>query len=366
MGDVSPLGEYDQVLGAIVRVLSQARSAASRSVNAIMTATYWHVGHIIVEQEQGGQARAEYGEELIARLSVDLTQRFGRGFGKANLYQMRQFRLGWPPETILRTLSGETPRLQILQTASGESDAGVLVPANIRDLAVIAQAFPLPWSGYVKLLSAKTPEARRFYEAEALRNGWTVRQLDRQINSLFYERTAMSRDKAAMLGHAGETVEADVISAEEAIKDPLVLEFLGLKDEYSETDLEDALITHLAEFLLELGDDFDPRPAGAARTCQVSPHQPARRPLRPAPAESMRPAARLPVPFGPTPSRSICPMPPPAQAPPRLPAPAPSDRPPRPTGENPPRRPPLRPWTRTRGERRSWWRMPLGISIFSI
>jgi predicted nuclease of restriction endonuclease-like (RecB) superfamily len=130
------------------------------------------------------------------------------------------------------------------------------VPAKTSDLAVIAQAFPLPWSAYVKLLSAKTPEARRFYETEALRNGWTVRQLDRQINSLFYERTALSRDRAAMLGHAGEAVEADVVSPEEAIKDPLVLEFLGLKDEYSETDLEDALITHLAEFLLELGDDF--------------------------------------------------------------------------------------------------------------
>jgi predicted nuclease of restriction endonuclease-like (RecB) superfamily len=116
--------------------------------------------------------------------------------------------------------------------------------------------FSLPWSHYVRLLSVENAEARKFYEAEALRGGWSVRQLDRQISSLFFERTALSRNKAAMLTKGAQPRPADHLSAEEEIKDPFVLEFLGLKDEYSETDLEEALIRHLEAFLLELGDDF--------------------------------------------------------------------------------------------------------------
>lgn len=230
-GDENP-AEYDDVLADIVGLLEHARSAAARSVNAIMTATYWQVGQRIVEDEQAGQTRATYGEALLEKLAVDLTGRFGRGFGRENLRQMRQFYLGWPTK-------------QISQTPSGESAAGA-----------IERAFPLPWSAYVRLLSVKSPEARRFYEAEALRNGWTVRQLGRQINAMFYERTALSQNKAAMLTRGAERVPEDQVAPEEAIKEPFVLEFLGLKDEYSESDLEDALITHLAEFLLELGDDF--------------------------------------------------------------------------------------------------------------
>jgi predicted nuclease of restriction endonuclease-like (RecB) superfamily len=108
----------------------------------------------------------------------------------------------------------------------------------------------------VRLLAVKSPDARSFYETEALRGGWSVRQLDRQIGSQFYERTALSRNKAAMLERGGEAVSGDSVTPEEAIKDPFVLEFLDLKDEYSETDLEHALIQRLTDFLLELGDDF--------------------------------------------------------------------------------------------------------------
>jgi predicted nuclease of restriction endonuclease-like (RecB) superfamily len=114
----------------------------------------------------------------------------------------------------------------------------------------------LPWSAYVRLLSVKNPEARKFYESEALRSGWSVRQLDRQIGSQFYERIALSKNKAAMLEKAQTPESSDTITPEEAIKDPFVLEFLDLKDEYSESDLEEALIRHLTDFLLELGDDF--------------------------------------------------------------------------------------------------------------
>ena len=108
----------------------------------------------------------------------------------------------------------------------------------------------------MRLLSVKTPEARTFYETEALRSGWSVRQIDRQIGSQFYERIALSQNKAAMLEKAENPEPGDTVKPEEAIKDPFVLEFLDLKDEYSESDLEDALIQRLAEFLLELGDDF--------------------------------------------------------------------------------------------------------------
>ncbi|MBF0131903.1 MAG: YhcG family protein [Magnetococcales bacterium] len=124
------------------------------------------------------------------------------------------------------------------------------------DLPAIAAAFPLPWSAYVRLLSVKNELARSFYATEALRCGWSVRQLNRQINSQFYERTVLSRNKAAMLQKAELAEPDDTLTPEQTIKDPFVLEFLNLKDEYSDSDLEDALIQHLADFLLELGDDF--------------------------------------------------------------------------------------------------------------
>lgn len=124
------------------------------------------------------------------------------------------------------------------------------------DLPALVHAFPLPWSAYVRLLSVKNPQSRAFYETEALRCGWTIAQLSRQIGSQFYERTALSTNKAAMLASGEMEASGDMLTPEQAIKDPFVLEFLNLKDEYSEPDLEEGLIQHLADFLLELGDDF--------------------------------------------------------------------------------------------------------------
>lgn len=124
-------------------------------------------------------------------------------------------------------------------------------------LSELSSAFPLSWSHYVLLMRrSKSPEARQFYEAESLRGGWSVRQLERQINSQFYERTALSRNKAGMLEKGSKALPEDQVSPEEAIKDPYILEFLGLKDEYSESDLEEALILHLQDFLMELGAGF--------------------------------------------------------------------------------------------------------------
>jgi len=159
---------------------------------------------------------------------------------------MRAFYRAWPESQILQTVSGEF---------SSASDFNIIA-GNSSTILTLASRFALPWSAYVRLLSVKRPEARTFYEAEALRSGWSVRQLDRQIGSQFYERIALSRNKAAMLQKAEIAEQGDAITPEEAIKDPFVLEFLDLKDEYSESDLEDALIQHLTDFLLELGDDF--------------------------------------------------------------------------------------------------------------
>jgi predicted nuclease of restriction endonuclease-like (RecB) superfamily len=237
---------YENIRTGIVELLKAARSAAARNVNSIMTATYWEIGRRIVVLEQGGEERAEYGEQLIEQLARDLIQQFGRGFGRANLRQMRAFYRAWPEPQIRQTPSGEFATPININALDGSTAA----------ISLLAPRFVLPWSAYVRLLSVKNPEARAFYESEALRSGWSVRQLDRQIGSQFYERIALSRNKAAMMEKAQTPESSDAITPEEAIKDPFVLEFLDLKDEYSESDLEDALIRHLTDFLLELGDDF--------------------------------------------------------------------------------------------------------------
>ena len=238
----APISGYAAVSYGIVELLKAARLAAARSVNALMTASYWEIGRRIVEAEQKGKRRAGYGDQLIERLSLDLTRQFGRGFSRQNLQQMRQFFLIWHPEKIRQTLSGE---FNISETVSRNFSLGEL-----------SQAFPLPWSAYVRLLTVKSEHARQFYEDEALRSGWSVRQLDRQIGSQFYERTALSKNKAAMLSKGQLAKPEDTVLPDEAVKDPYVLEFLNLKDEYSETELEEALIQRLEDFMLELGSDF--------------------------------------------------------------------------------------------------------------
>jgi hypothetical protein len=161
-----------------------------------------------VEREQRGAHRAEYGAAVLEHLAEHLTARCGRGFSRRNLDDMRRFYLTWP---IRRTLSAKSIR----QTASAKS-----VPPTL----------PLPWSHYVRLLSVQNHLARSFYEAEALRGGWTIRQLTRQIESQFYERTALSKNKVAMLSKGARRRASDAVTAEEELKDPLVLEFLGALD----------------------------------------------------------------------------------------------------------------------------------------
>ncbi len=233
---------HQAIFGDVARIIDAARQSAARSVNAVMTAAYWLIGRHIVEFEQEGKKRADYGEETIEQLAAELSARYGRGYSLRNLWQMKAFYLAWP---IPQTPSAELEGGGNLQTLSAESS-----------LNKVASRFPLPWSAYVRLLSVKNTRAREFYEAEALRGGWSVRQLDRQINSQFYERTALSKNKAAVLTRGRRARAEDHVLPEEEIKDPFVLEFLDLKDEYSESDLEEALIRCLETFLLELGGDF--------------------------------------------------------------------------------------------------------------
>jgi len=235
---------YNRFFKDISALLSGARKQAGRVVNTILVAAYWEIGRRIVEFEQGGQDRAGYGERLMERLSEDLSVTFGKGFSRQNLQYMRQFYLAYPVSRIRQTASGDFTDA-ICQTLSGKSAP---------PMEMLSTAFPLSWSHYVLLIArCRSPESEKFYHDEALRGGWSVRQLRRQIDSQYYERLALSENKAALMQKENNLSDR---SPEPVIKDPFVLEFLGLKDEYSENDLEQALIGHLETFLLELGGDF--------------------------------------------------------------------------------------------------------------
>ncbi len=280
--------DYRNWSGGIASLLEEARRQSARHVNAILTATYWEIGRRIVEFEQQGEQRAGYGEELLERLGADLTKRFGRGFAARNLFRMRGFYQFH--QDILTTLSAKSETAGILQTVSAifapmkvidisatasrksgaqrnvqiASEQSNILPTvsakSSADLSIyldtLSEAFPLSWSHYVRLLSVEKPEARAFYETESLRGGWSVRQLDRQISTLFYERTALAKNKAKLLTDGAKPRPGDAVSVEEEIKNPVVLEFLGLRDDYAESDLEDSLVRRLEEFLLELGNEF--------------------------------------------------------------------------------------------------------------
>lgn len=212
MSSVPPAeGDYPVLVGGISELLDASRRASVRTVNAFMTATYWEIGRRIVEFEQRGEKRAGYGEELLERLADDMTARFGRGFSRFNLGRFRAFFLAIPTKQIRATPSLESAQPTKRATLSLESGPSVVPPASAKqalevgsmvegrssgsDLSELARAFPLPWSHYVLLTGrSRSPEAFAFYHAEALRGGWSVRQLQRQMNSQFYERTALSRN----------------------------------------------------------------------------------------------------------------------------------------------------------------------------
>ncbi|MCF6269424.1 MAG: PDDEXK nuclease domain-containing protein [Melioribacteraceae bacterium] len=263
---------YSTLIGDVSQLLETARKESARKVNSLLTATYWIIGYRIVEFEIQHREREDYyGEKLLKQVSLKLTTKFGKGFSRQNLQQMVNFYNIYPLKKICQTLSGISFSEENIQTVSGKSNKNKMISTKISLgtkqkvphtpsvkslLTEIANNLQLPWSAYVKLLSIKDNKAREFYETETLRNGWSVRQLDRQISSQFYERTLLSKNKSRMLKQGETQKPEDIVTAEEEIKDPFILEFLGLKDEYSENELEEALILHLEKFLLELGSNF--------------------------------------------------------------------------------------------------------------
>lgn len=245
--------DYGSLVSGITVLLEGARRSVARSANKILSATYWDIGRRIVEYEQGGKTRAQYGEHLLARLAKDLIAKHGRGFSRQGLQKMRAFYLGWE---IVQTPSGQFEARAKCPTLSGKSEITKWRTAPA-ELATFSMAlFPLSWSHYVCLLSVEKSQARAFYESEAVRGGWSVRQMDRQVGTQFYERTVRSEDQTALLARGQQALPEDAVSLEDEVRDPYLLEFLNLKDEYSESELEEALVRHLETFLLELGNGF--------------------------------------------------------------------------------------------------------------
>ena len=207
---------YDE----ISNLLKEARKSIVSNINTTMTKTYFLIGKRIVEEEQNGNERAIYGENLIKTLSKRLTEEFGKGFSKTNLKQMKSFYIAYR--------KGQT----------------------------VSDQFKLSWSHYLILMRMENIEERNFYEIESIQNNWSLRELRRQIDSALYERLVLSRDKAKVkeLAFKGQVIE----KPEDVVKDPYILEFLGLEEQsdYSENKLETEIINNLEKFLLELGKGF--------------------------------------------------------------------------------------------------------------
>jgi predicted nuclease of restriction endonuclease-like (RecB) superfamily len=216
----------------IVDLLQSARKNVVLTINQTMVTTYFEIGRMIVEEEQGGKERAEYGKQIIKQLSKVLTSEFGKGFSERNIEQMRQFYLVYSKP---QTLSAESEN-EMQQITSAE--------------------FKLSWSHYLKLMRIDDENERKFYEIETIKNNWSVRELDRQYNSALYTRLIFSLDKKKVkeLSEKGLVLE----TPQDAVKDPYILEFLGLPEHssYSESQLEQELIDKLEHFLLELGNGF--------------------------------------------------------------------------------------------------------------
>jgi len=250
---------YSTLISDLAFLIEQGRKAAVRYVNTALVATYWLIGKRIVDYEQKEKERAEYGRALLKYLSNDLTKQVGKGWSEPHLRAVRQFYLTYRDIEKRYTLCSESQKFvesEIQHTLCSELIPADVSPAKVQlsSMESFAMMFPLSWSHYRLLMRLDESLKREFYEAECIRGNWSVRQMDRQIQSMLYERTALSKRKSAVIARSHE--KPIVLKPEDEIKDPYILEFLGLKDEYSESQLEDALIKHLENFLLELGIGF--------------------------------------------------------------------------------------------------------------
>lgn len=245
---VSPPLDYAALLAAVGQAHQTAQRHALQAINVALTLRNWLIGYYIVEYEQQGSDRARYGERLLDNLAADLRKLRVRGFGRRNLFTLRQFYLRYP---IVQSLIAQ------FALALPYASTVPFQPLDWQDDGYFARLFrELPWTHFIELVRMDDPLKRAFYEIETLKNRWSVRELKRQIDSLLFERVGLSRDKEGVLELAKD---GELISTpEELVRDPYVFEFLGLKKEglYAETDLERALIDHLQEFLLEMGRGF--------------------------------------------------------------------------------------------------------------
>ena len=237
---IAPSINIENLCRNSIDLIQYARQIAAKQVNLVQLMTYYSIGRWIVEEQQQGKSRADYGKQVIKNLSDVLTEQFGRGFSEDTLKNARKFYLTYK-DRISETMFS----LFAIQKSE-----------TVFSFFESEKPFTLPWSHYLLLMRIKNPDERRFYEIEAAEAAWSIRVLQRQYNSSLYERLALSRDKEAVLKLATEgnviTKPADIV------KQPTVLEFLGLEERtsYSETDLETAIINKLQKFLLELGKGY--------------------------------------------------------------------------------------------------------------
>ncbi len=244
----------------IREIILEARSAVAKTVNFVTVIQNWEIGRMIVEEEQGGKTKAEYGKYIIKELAEKLTKEFGSSYKASNLKYFRQFYIAFPISHAVRD--------QLENTEPKEIEKGDALRDQLKSKskmnALRSQSHPLfsvispqlSWTHYRSLLRVKNPRAREFYMNEAVANGWGTRALDRQINSLYYERLLSSQDKQQVIDEMKE--KTATLNPEDVLKDPYILEFLQLKDntKFRETELEKALIDKINEFLLELGKGF--------------------------------------------------------------------------------------------------------------
>lgn len=233
----------NQLFGKIADLLNEARKFIVKNVNQTIVLTYFEIGKLIVEEEQEGKERAEYGKAVLKELSQKLADEFGKGYSVYNLERMRNFYL------VFRNRIAETEKSASVMRKSDEEKSA-------SPMRKIESPFILSWTHYLQLIKIENEEERRFYEIEAVNNNWSVRELERQYDSSLYERLVLSRDKEGIneLSRKGQVVTKPI----DTIKEPYILDFLGLeeKDKYTESDLETAIINKLEHFLTELGKGF--------------------------------------------------------------------------------------------------------------
>ncbi|MCL2041682.1 MAG: PDDEXK nuclease domain-containing protein [Bacteroidales bacterium] len=236
-------------------LLVEARKFVVRNINQTMVYTYFEIGRMIVEDEQKGERRAEYGKQVLIDLSKRLTEEFGRGFSVENLDRMRYFYQTYSISSTVLTKSASIPQALSDELQCTENQH-IGISATLPRKSLPIPNFRLSWSHYLKLMRIDDIAERQFYEIEAANNNWSLRELQRQYDSALYQRLALSKDKQGILelSRKGQIIE----KPEDAIKDPFIVEFTGLPENsrYSESDLEQKLIDKLEHFLLELGKGF--------------------------------------------------------------------------------------------------------------